>query len=183
MTLFSSFEILAENLVPNGVLPPTAANPFALQGYFVQISLVPGASATQFNIVFDETTQFNSGMGRNGVFAQYIDANGNVNIVPGSTFFGSTSIGFLYQTINAGETLIYGVQAISPPTATEQDVAIPQGGTGWRGTVQIAPTNPGSLIATPTHRLVYYNGDDITTDSVIDAVVYSVPTFTGATKV
>jgi hypothetical protein len=38
MPLLSSFEFLAETLVPSGILPPTAANPFVIQGYWVQIS-------------------------------------------------------------------------------------------------------------------------------------------------
>lgn len=186
MALFSSFEILAETLVPSGILPPSAPNPFALQGYFLQISLIPGASSASFNIVFNETTGFKQGMGRSGVFAQVIDAAGDAIIYPNADFFGSTAQGFLNQTINQGETLIYGVQAIAPPPPSEGEEAapIPQGGTGWRGTVELNPlTQSGLLTATPTARLVYYNGSNIITDQVIDAVVYALPTFDGTTKV
>ncbi|GAB4120571.1 MAG: hypothetical protein KKC01_03040 [Gammaproteobacteria bacterium] len=179
MPLLSSFEILAESLVPEGILPPTAPNPFAVQGYWVQVSLPLGSvSATQFNLIFRETTKFTQGAGQSALQAQYIDADGKVNIY--TQFFASTGNGFLNQKIFAGQTIIYGVQVLPPPPTS--DVSLPQAGTGWRGTVEIDSQNPGSLIATPTQRLVYYNSDDITT-GLVDAVVYSVPTYTGGTRI
>jgi hypothetical protein len=181
MTVFSSFEVLAETLVPSGILPPTAKNPFLVQGYFVQISLSPSAnvSAVNFNLIFEETTDFMQGAGQSGLQAQFIDANGNVNIY--SQFFASTGRGFLNQKIGRGQTLIYGVQVI--PSLDEKAVPIPQGGTGWRGTVQIVSSATGALIATPTQRLVYYDGTNPLSDSVLDAVVYALPTFNGGTQI
>lgn len=178
MSLLSNFEILAENLVPQGILPPGAPNPFALQGYWVQISLAPSVQSENFNIIFQETTDFRQGAGQKALQAQYIDQNGEVNIY--QYFFASTGRGFLSQSIKFGQTFIYGVQALPPATAGEQ--ALPQAGTGWRGTVQISGQTQGSLIATPTQRLVYYSGAPITS-SVVDAVVYAVPTFTGGTRI
>lgn len=180
MALLSSFEVLAEFLVPSGVLPPGAVNPFALQGYWVQVSLPQGAAVQSllFNVIFNETTDFKQGAGQKALQAQYIDANGNVNFY--DNFFASTGRGFLNQKITAGQTIIYGVQCISLPSSA---VAAPQNGTGWRGTVQIASGTPGALIATPTQRLVYYNGSDITKAQAIDAVVYPVPTATGGTQI
>lgn len=183
MTVLSSFEILAENLVPKGILPPTAANPFLLQGYFVQISVAPGApaSSVNFNLIFQETTDFRQGLGQSALFAQIIDAKGNVNLY--SQFFASTGRGFLNQTINAGQTLIYGVQVIPPATHKGEVAALPQAGTGWRGTVQVNPNIPGALIATPTARLVYYNGNNPLASAALDAVVYPVPTASGRTLI
>ena len=179
MTVLSSFEILAETLVPGGILPPGANNPFLIQGYFVQISLSPDASVSSvlFNLIFEETTDFKQGAGQNALQAQYIDANGNVNIY--TQFFASTGRGFLNQSINRGQTIIYGVQAIPELTAA----GIPQGGTGWRGSVQVNPNASGALIATPTQRLVYYDGTNPLKDAVLDAVVYSLPTVGGGTRV
>lgn len=182
MAVLSSFEILSETLVPKGILPPTAENPYLIQGYWLQISLAPGAAVQSafYNIIFQETTKFTQGSGQKSLQAQLIDQNGNVNIYPNSLFFASTGIGFLNQQIGFGQTIIYGIQCLTPPS---QLAALPQNGTGWRGTVQISGQQPGSLIATPTQRLVYYNGTDITKVPVVDAVVYAVPTFSGGTQI
>jgi len=179
MTTLSSFEILAETLVPKGILPPTAKNPFLIQGYFVQISLASDArlNSARFNLIFKETTDFNQGAGQNALQAQFIDPNGNVNIY--KQFFSSTGHGFLDQEISYGQTIIYGVQVIPGLSAAN----IPQGGTGWRGTVEVNPNTPGALIATPTQRLVYYNGTHSLPDAVLDAVVYPVPTVNGGTRI
>ncbi len=177
MTYLSSFEIIAENLVPTAILPPGPNNPFALQGYFVQISLVGGLQSANFNLIFQETTDFRQGAGQSALSAQIIDSKGQVNIY--NQFFASTGRGFLNQSISAGQTLIYGVQVL-PGLTTE---AIPQAGTGWRGTTQVVTSNSGALIATPTQRLVYYSGTNIAKSPVIDAVVYAVPTFSGGTRV
>lgn len=107
--------------------------------------------------------------------AQFIDANGNANIYP--DFFASTGRGFLNQMILAGQTLIYGVQCILDGMS---DKAIPQNGTGWRGTVQIDSQNPGNLVATPTQRLLDLNPDPDNTTAV-EEVVYAVPTASGGT--
>ncbi|MGJ4890301.1 hypothetical protein ACQR0Z_00300 [Bradyrhizobium sp. HKCCYLS3077] len=181
MPLLSAFEVLAETLVPDGILPPGAANPFLIQGYWVQVSLVPGASVSSvyYNVIFEETTDFNQGEGKSSLMAQFIDAAGNVEIY--QQFFASTGRGFLNQQINAGQTIIYGVQCI--PSTVTQGQSLPQGGTGWRGTVRIDANINGNLIATPTQRLFYLNGDSITSSTPLDAVVYPVPTFTGGTRI
>lgn len=180
MTILSSFEVLSETLVPAGILPPTAENPYLIQGYWVQIALAPGSSvqAAQFNLIFQETTDFTQGAGQQSLQAQFIDNTGTVNIY--SQFFASTGRGFLNQQIGFGQTFIYGVQCLTPPG---ERAVLPQGGTGWRGTVRIEGQQPGSLIATPTQRLVYYTGTDITKDPVVNAVVYAVPTFGGGTQI
>lgn len=147
----------------------------------MQISLAPGTvSSTQFNIIFQETTKFNQGSGQTSLQAQYIDANGNANVY--TQFFASTGNGFLNQQISFGQTIIYGVQCI-PPSILQTAAAIPQNGTGWRGTVSIDAQNPGSLIATPTQRLLYLNANSLTKSTPLDAVVYPVPTYTGTTRV
>lgn len=175
MALFSSFEVLAETLVPAGLLPPTVPNPLLLQGYFVQISLQPGQQTTQFNIVFNETTGFTQGTNQKALFAQIIDANGNVNVY--SQFFSSISKGFLNQTINPNQTLIYGLQAIPIPKF-ELAAPLPQGGIGWRGTVAIDAQFPGTLFATATHRQVFFQGPTIAS-AAINGTAYAVPTFSG----
>jgi hypothetical protein len=179
MAVLSSFEVLAEFLVPSGVLPPGAVNPFAIQGFWVQVSLPPGGpQSVNFNLTYQETTDFNQGAGQKALQAQVIDASGNVNFY--DNFFASTGRGFLNQKIGVGQTLIYGVQCL--PQLSSADAAQPQNGTGWRGMVQLSSTSTGSLIATPTQRLVYYSGPDIT-KAPIDAVVYAVPTASGGTAI
>ncbi len=181
MPLFSAFEILAERLVPAGILPVNAVNPFLIQGYWVQISLAPGSiQSTIYNVIFQETTDFNQGSGQSSLQAQYIDQNGQAQVY--SQFFASTGRGFLNQKISAGQTIIYGVQCI-PASILTATVQIPQNGTGWRGTVTIDAQNPGSLIATPTQRLLYLNADSLTKSTPLDAVVYSVPTYSGTTRI
>jgi len=182
MPLFSAFEILLETLAPAGVLPPGIPNPTVLQGYWVQVSLVPNAPVQQalFNIVFCETTDFTQGpFGQASVQAQYIDPQGMANIY--DQFFASTGRGFLNQRIAAGQTIIYGVQCIPPAGALE--APIPQGGTGWRGTVSIdvQGSTRGLLSATPTHRLLYFNPMTPQYPASIDEAVYAVPTASGTT--
>lgn len=182
MTLLSSFEILAENLVPTGIIPAGPGNPFLIQGYFVQVSLSPdaGFNPVSFNLIFQETTNFAQNAANSTLMAQIIDANGIVNTY--DDFFSSTARGFLGQKIGPGQTVIYGVQVFPAVATTTEAVQLPQAGTGWRGTVQLVSNNPGALIATPTARLVYYenlppNGP------ILDAVVYPVPTASGGTLI
>ncbi|KMO40555.1 hypothetical protein ACQVP2_14225 [Methylobacterium aquaticum] len=178
MGLFSAFEILAETLVPASVGVPAAINPLVIQGYWVQISLFPGSGPVQFNIIFQETTDFKQGGGPGILQAQYIDENGNVNFY--QNFFASTGRGFLGFQIFPGQTKIFGVQAIP---GLQTDSAVPQSGTGWRGTVSINPSVANALIATPTHRLLYVNGTDLSKATALDAVVYPVATFAGNLRV
>ncbi len=183
MAILSSFEILAENLVPDlggaSPLPPGAPNPFVIQGYFVQVSLPLGLPSTLFNVLFRETNDFRQGMGHNILLAQIIDATGTVHVY--KEFFHSTGRGFLDQQISAGQTLIYGVQAIPGLAGPE----VEQAGTGWRGYVEVESRGPaGSLVATPTQRLVYYKTENIADpNGVVDAVVYPVPTASGGTRI
>ncbi|MBO0663057.1 hypothetical protein LQ948_09675 [Jiella sp. MQZ9-1] len=182
MALLSAFEIVAENLVPQGILPPDASNPFLIQGYWVEISLALGITSGSFNIVFQETTDFTQGKGQSSLNAQYIDAKGEANVYP--DFFASAERGFLNQSIYAGQTLIYGVQCLPfGPSQQGQDLEIPQSGTGWRGTVQVDGVRPNMLIATPTQRLVYYRRYDKQFRYFVDATVYPVPTFSGGTMI
>lgn len=179
MAYLSSFEILAETLVPADILPPGAANPFLVQGYWVQISLprTAGIASASFSVAFEETTDFTQGLGQKSLRAQIVDSTGKVNIYP--SFFASTRRGFADVKIEAGKTLILGVQCIPAMVG----VALPQNGTGWRGTVQVNSPNPGKLIATPTQRLVYYQDPNIATSPVTDAVVYSLPTYSGNVRI
>jgi hypothetical protein len=176
MTVFSSFEILAQTLVPPGI--PVEPNPFLIQGYFVEVSLSPYASVQSaiFNIVFQETTDFQQGNNRNALQAQIIGADGDVSIY--KDFFASTGRGFLAQSVSRGQTVIFGVQALPSLSDAKDLVSIPQGGIGWRGTVQINASAPtGSLIATPTQRQVFYQSTEM--KSVISASAYALPTATG----
>ncbi|MBP0617428.1 hypothetical protein [Jiella mangrovi] len=182
MAVLSAFEILAETLVPDGLLPPGASNPVIIQGYWVQISVAQGYSSANFNLIFQETTDFDQGIGKKALNAQIIDAKGEANVYPQSSFFASTGRGFLGQTIVANQTLIFGVQAL-PFSRGEELAAIPQNGTGWRGTVRIEGQQPGSLIATPTQRLIYYRQKDTTFSDFVDATVYPVPTVSGTTQI
>ncbi len=182
MTYISSFEILAQNLVPTDIIPSGPQNPFIIQGYFLEISCVQPGLVANFNLIFEETTAFKQGLGPKSLQAQFIDAKGEVNIFPTTQFFGSTSNGYLDQTISSGETLIYGVQCLPQLVGAHEDATLlPQAGTGWRGTVRLEGAPQGSLIATPTHRLVYYTGANPGVDSVITASVYALPTARGGT--
>jgi hypothetical protein len=128
MTVLSGFEVLAENLVPTSIIPSGPDNPFLIQGYFTQISLSPDSSdsSVQFNLIFQETTDFTQGVGQNGLQAQIIDANGNVNIY--SQFFASTGRGFLNQKIGRGQTFIYEVQILPSFSSSKDAAALPQAG-------------------------------------------------------
>lgn len=180
MTYVSSFEILAQNLVPTDIIPAGPQNPFLIQGYFVEISCVQPGIAANFNLIFQETTGFSQGLGQKYLKAQIIDAKGAVN--PFGAFFASTGNGFLSQTISSGQTLIYGVQCLPQlPPGVEGETVLPQAGTGWRGTVRLEGAPAGSLIVTPTQRLVYYAGANPGVDPVITASVYAVPTAKGGT--
>lgn len=173
MSFVSSFEILAQNLVPTKIIPSGPQNPFLVQGYFVQVSLIAGSSA-RINVIFEETTKFSQGLGKNALQAQVVGADGNVEIY--DQFFASTGNGFLSQQISFGKTLIFGVQCIPGLVGADVDVEkLPQAGTGWRGTVRIEGAAQGSLLATATQRLVYYTGPNPLKDHVITACVYGVP--------
>jgi hypothetical protein len=178
MGVLSSFEVLNETIVPSGIpLPPGVPNPLVIQGFWVQISLPLGTPATSFNLIYRETTGFAQGAGRNALLAQFIDAGGNVNVFPTAQFFGSTANGFLDQKISAGQTLIYAIQAI-PPASSTTTASLPQGGTGWRGYVELNAQNPNTLVATPTARLLY-----LTVNAPPVEAVYGVPTFSGGTRI
>lgn len=180
MSYVSSFEILAQNLVPTQIIPSGPQNPFLIQGYFLEVSCIqPGISAN-FNLIFQETTGFSQGLGPKSLQAQVIDATGEVNLY--DYFFESTGNGFLSQSISSGQTLIYGVQCLPQLVGADLDATLlPQAGTGWRGTVRLEGAPPGSLIVTPTQRLVYYAGANPGVDPVITASVYAVPTANGGT--
>ena len=178
MTYVSSFEILAENLVPTAIIPSGPQNPFLIQGFFVEVSCL--AQSARFNLIFQETTDFKQGLGPKALFAQIIDSAGNVN--PYNNFFASTGRGFLNMGIASGQTLIFGVQCLPQLVGADEDESLlPQGGTGWRGTVRLDGPPSGAIIATPTQRLVYYTGPNPKTDSIITASVYGVPTASGGT--
>ncbi|MEL7254544.1 MAG: hypothetical protein AAFZ04_10740 [Pseudomonadota bacterium] len=173
MSYVSSFEILAQNLVPTDLIPSGPQNPFLVQGYFVQVSLISGSSA-KFNVIFEETTKFTQGLGKDALQAQVINADGEVELY--DKFFASTGNGYLGQQITFGQTLIYGVQCIPGLVGADVDAKkLPQAGTGWRGTVRIEGASRGELLATATQRLVYYTGPNPLKDHVITACVYGVP--------
>jgi hypothetical protein len=182
MTYVSSFEVLAQNLVPADIVKPGPENPFLIQGYFLQVSCVAPSTVANFNLIFQETTDFTQGLNQKSLQAQVIDANGKVDLVPNSVFFGSTGRGFLGQTISTGQTLIFGVQCLPQLVGADEDASLlPQAGTGWRGTVRLENAPQGSLIATATQRLVYYAGTSAGTGPVSTACVYAVPTASGGT--
>ena len=175
MTALSSFEVLSQSLIPNG----PANIPYVVQAYFVQVSYPIGASEdpVTFDLTFNETTNFTTGLGQSGVMAQYIDEGGNVVSYP--TFITSPTgpFGFLKQQISPGQTKIYSVTVAPPSTSTR---AMPQSGTGWRGWASLNPSTSGLLVATPTERQIYFTGD---LQTITDSVVYSVPTVSGGTLI
>ncbi|MFM8278236.1 MAG: hypothetical protein ACKN89_14855 [Cyanobium sp.] len=82
MTILSSFEVLAEFLIPKrGVTPPPGApvlpsSPFIIQAYFAQISLskLSANNPVTFDLNFEETTGFKQGAGTTNLVAQIVDA-------------------------------------------------------------------------------------------------------------
>lgn len=171
MAVLSSFEIIAENLVPAKIIPPGPSNPFALQGYWVQITnIAPGNEMINFSLSFVETTSFKTGTAKPA--AEFIDANGDVN--PYDDFLAGPYPGFKNQAIRSNQTLIYGVQAL--PRPTQADASFPQSGTGWRGIALILTNRLQALAITVTHRLTYYAGSG-PSSAVISACVYPVPRF------
>lgn len=172
MTALSSFEVLSQPLIPNG----PANTPYVVQAYFVQVSYPTGGSGdtVTFSLTFEETTNFTSGVGPSGVMAQYIDESGNLVSYPA---FISNSAAFLDQQITPGQTKIYSVNVVFPPTSA---AAMPQSGTGWRGVASLNPSTSGLLVATPTQRQIYFTSD---LQTITDSVVYSVPTVSGGTSI
>lgn len=192
MAVLSSFEVLAELLVPKGVTPPPGGSPlpavpFVVQAYFVQVSFPKGGSAksVSFDLTFEETTNFSQGVGPTGLLAQFIDDKGVVNNYDSKQFFNppaGKSPGFLNQSIAPGQTKIYSITALPPkPATTAAAVAVPQSGTGWRGSAILTPNPANQLIATPTQRQIYFSSADLKT--VADSVVYAVPTGSGKTVI
>jgi len=177
----SSFEVLAESLVPNGILPPGSPNPYLIQGFFVQVTVPSTVShIVSVNLLFTETTGFNQGAGRGALQAQIIDSKGKVQIY--DEFFHNPNFpGFSGELIVPGDTVIYGIQALPQLAHAEADVSLPQAGTGWRGLCEIFTTVQQSVVATPTQRLVYYT--DASMREVKNSTVYSVPTFSGGSGV
>ncbi len=163
MTIVSSFEIVAETLVPRRF--KVSPNPYLIQGYFLQLSYAsptPGQSFG-FDIGFIETSFFKQGgaAAAKALQAQVIDGAGNVSVYD-DFFSGSGPAGFHNQTITSGQTMIFGVQVI-PALAAEAIAAGSQDGIGWRGWVSISPSGGGSafpkepILASPTQRLVHYD--------------------------
>jgi hypothetical protein len=180
MPLLSSFEVLAQPLVPPSVAPFPV--PFVVQAYFVQISYPKGTGTgfLKFDLTFEETTSFKQGAGQAGLLAQFINENGVVNNYP--TFFTpSRPNGFLAQQIGPGQTKIYSVTVLPPkPTTAAALAPVPQSGTGWRGSASLNPSTANALVATPTQRQIYFSAD---LKTITDAVVYPVPTASGKTLI
>ena len=180
MPALSSFEVLAESLLPKGVTPLTNV-PFVIQAYFVQVSYpkTPNAAPIQFDLTFEETTNFNQGAGQLGLLAQFLDENGLANNYAGF-FTDDQPNGFLAQQIAPGQTKIYSVTVLPPSGAARAAAPIPQAGTGWRGIASLNPNTANLHIATPTQRQIYFSAD---MQTITDSVVYSVPTVSGGTLI
>ncbi len=180
MAILSSFEVLAQSLIPASALPGgggiKAGIPFVLQAYFVEISLPKSAAGhVSFSLEFQETTNFSQGAGKGALIAQFIDENGNV--VMYDDF--ASDFRFDNQSLMPGQTIIYSIQVLGEGNMA---MANDQSGTGWRGLVVLnAPDNCG-LIASPTHRQIYFTSEDLSTASIADSTVYSVPTASGKTQ-
>ena len=176
MTVLSTFELLAENLVPPQFVPGGTDNPFVSQGYFLQISL-PGFSGgpISFNLVFQETTDFKVIQQNNSLLsADITNAGGVSNLYPTSQFLQSTSRGFLQQTINPGQSLVYGVQLLP-------NFGAPPSQIGLHGVVSLNVLSGGTgrLLVCPTHRQVFYNDLGGKLGAPLDGVAYPVPTASG----
>ena len=194
VTALSSFEVLAQPLIPPLPTPPGAqppqAVPYALQAYFVQVSYPKEGSGSgqganpasiQFNLVFQETTGFKN-REQAVVLAQFIDENGDLQ-TDGNFLSSNPSVdsGYMKQQILPGQTKIYSLTVLPKTAPGEAVAATPQSGIGWRGTVFLQPNSPDFLIATPTQRQIYYTSATLMT--VTDSVVYPVPTFSGKTQI
>ncbi len=182
MAILSSFEVLAQSLIPSSALPPAGGGiqapiPFVVQAYFVEVSLPTNASGSvTFSLEFQETTNFTQGAGSDAVMAQYIDANGDV---VSYQEFKSNGFSFLNQTLLPGKTQIYSIQVMSEGAMA---MANSQSGTGWRGLVNLNAPNNCGLVASPTHRQIYFTSDDLSKADISNSVVYSIPTASGTTQ-
>jgi hypothetical protein len=189
MSILSSFEVLAELLIPKGIpVSPGAVLPqvpFALQAYFVQISLPKDAAVemVSFDLNFDETTQFMQGAGQPALQAQFIDETGAVQNYDANAFLhpeAGKGIGFNAQSISRGQTKIYSVTAL-PPSNSPMATNMAQSGTGWRGLVSLNASEANVLIASPTQRQIYLSSMDPMV--VSDSVVVPVPTVSGSLQI
>jgi hypothetical protein len=186
MSALSSFEVLAEYLLPKDVTPLTNV-PYVLQAYFVQVSYLssPGGEPIRFDLTFDETTNLNQGVGQHGLLAQFLDEKGMANNYAGFFTAGKPN-GFLSQQIGPGQTKIYSITVLPPSGAPRAAAPIPQAGTGWRGIARLKiaslgpPPTDKLLIATPTQRQIYFSAD---MQTITGSVVYAVPTVSGKTVI
>ncbi|MFN7873200.1 MAG: hypothetical protein ACK5QQ_13540 [Cyanobacteriota bacterium] len=180
MTALSSFEVLAESLIPQNVTPLTNI-PFVIQAYFVQVSYPTAKEAVpiQFDLTFEETTNFNQGVGQSGLIAQFLNEEG-LAINYAEFFTPGLPNGFQAQQIAPGQTKIYSVTVLPPSGAPRAAAPIPQDGTGWRGIASLTPSTSGLLVATPTQRQIYFSAD---MQTITDSVVYAVPTVSGGTLI
>lgn len=185
MSVVSSFEVLAQRLIPPGLMTPPGADlnavPFVLQAYFIQVSLPAGimVDAVSFDLNFEETTKFQQGSDAASLLAQVVDETGNLNTY--SDFLKPPSgqrIGFNSQAISPGQTKIYSVTALPVAPSAITEAGMPQTGIGWRGLVSLDANPAKMLIAMPTQRQISFTSADL--KSVTDSVAYPVATATGS---
>lgn len=167
MTVITSFEVLAQPLVPG--IPDV---PYVQQGTFVQISNL-GSSTAQVILGYNATPAFVAQSGSVSLFANYIDNTGAVTQV---TNFLAPPVGFPSVQIPVGATFIFGVQYVLSPGQSEDLVgSTPQSGQGTRGVVTLSSTGGSSLLVLATIRQVFNNYDASGNLMDVSEAAYSLP--------
>ena len=153
MTIITSFEILAQPIVPG--VPDI---PYVQQGTFLQISNT-GANPASVVLGFEATPAFVAQSGAVQLFANYIDGGGNVTQVQTGVFL-QPPVGFPAVTIPAGATWLFGVQYVLSGQSTNLIGSTPQDGLGTRGVVELTAGSGAALLVLATVRQVFnnYNG-------------------------
>ncbi|MBB3194791.1 hypothetical protein [Roseateles terrae] len=177
MAYICSFEVIAQPLAP-GV--PNV--PFVQQGTFLQITNVGGADTTVSVYYYVATPNFvvQSSDQSISLFANYIDASGNINQVAASQFIEQYN-GFVGVPISQGQTVIFGVQYIFTPPSDMSKVEMvggtPQSSAQARGSIQIFPTTSAStqLFCNATVRQVFNNYDSNGNLLDVDESAYALP--------
>lgn len=173
MTIITSFEVLAQPIVPG--VPDI---PYVQQGTFVQISNIGSNPASAF-LGFEATPPFVVQSGAVQLFANYIDQNGNVTQVAASLFLQG-QVGFPTVTVPAGATFIFGVQYVLMAGQSADLVgSTPQDQAATRGYVTLQSPPGSTLLVLGTIRQVFNNYDSSGNLMDVSEAAYSLPLVNG----
>jgi hypothetical protein len=168
MSGFVMFEVLSQPVVPG--IPNV---PYVEQGSFIQIANTSGAPAN-VQIRYFPAQPFVPSSGAVKLFANYIDNNGQVTMIPPAQF--AQQNGFPAVQIPSYKTFIFGVQYVILATQSQSLIGgTPQDGVATRGFATVF-SNVSSLIPPlSTIRQVFTNYNGSGQAESVNSSAYSVP--------